>query len=240
MISVDVYLFTGAQRTLQLADGEKAVIKLVTQMPWEGHCEISVEAPQGWSWRLAIPKPEYASSYKVRKSWLYHHTNDNAHVQISGAKIDHSENGYNFVRLLSASRITVDFEMPAQLLASHPLTGSDTLTLQRGPIVYTAESVDNVELETDHPHFEGLGIRSDTTFHATNKDIAGLTVIMLETESTGAYVSAGIDERRLYRPVQAEEQRWVALEKPLVFVPWFARANRGGKGHVRTAFRRVV
>ena len=149
------------------------------------------------------------------------------------------ENGYSFVNLGNSSTFTVSFDMPARLLASHPLTGADTLTLQRGPIVYTAESIDNAGVEAEFTHFEGLGLRSDTTFRQSRKDIAGLPVVMLETESDGLYVSAARDEKRLYRPTQADEKRWVNLKRPLTFVPWFARANRGGAGHVRTAFRRV-
>lgn len=118
---------------------------------------------------------------------------------------------------------------------------TDTLTVARGPLIYTAESYDNPSLESAYPHFEGLGIKSDTTFTESPLSIEGIDMIALSTKGNDVYALEQINVTQPWRRVSSKEpaRSWKRLNEKLVFVPWFARANRGGAGHVRTSFIRA-
>jgi DUF1680 family protein len=122
-----------------------------------------------------------------------------------------------------------------RLLASHPAAG-DTLTVTRGPVVYVAESVDNAALDAVHPHFEGVGLVPDAQFEETEMEIEGVPLVALRCGAGDAAVLEQYADTRPYAPV--ERRTWTKVE-PVTFVPWFARANRGGAGRVRTSFLRA-
>jgi DUF1680 family protein len=133
------------------------------------------------------------------------------------------------------------FSLPIRLLSPHPQTHQDTLTISRGPIVYTAESIDNTTLDNAHPHFEGVGITSTVQFEEEELEIEGIPMISLKTKGEGVFVLEDVDREGGFAVVQGGEKvrKWKKVEEGLRFVPWFARANRGGEGRVRTAFLRA-
>ncbi len=134
----------------------------------------------------------------------------------------------------------MSFDMPVRLLAPHIGTGQDTLNVARGPIVYVAESVDNAPLESAFKHFQNVGISQSITFDEHALDIHGLPMIGLSATAGHVYALKETSQAA-YRPIDAKSpaRTWQRLEHGLEMVPWFARANRGGAGHVRTAFLRA-
>lgn len=126
------------------------------------------------------------------------------------------------------------FDLPVRLLTSHPKIGQDTLTLSRGPIIYVAESVDNQAVAKRFPHFEGLGIRSDAKVEEHVDDVRGIPIVSLRSH---VLFLDNWDTEELW--VEGRQRTWSEVDQPLIFVPWFARANRGGSGQVRTSFPRV-
>lgn len=220
-ISLDVYLFVTASRTIHLPDGSTASVKLSTEMPWQGQVSLDLDAPAGWTWTVRLPQPEYA-----------------ADIHISTRSETDKASGYATTKVESTGKIEMTFDLPVRLLASHPLTGQDTLTVSRGPIVYTAESYDNADLEKTYTHFEGIGIKSSTTFTTRPLEIESIPLLGLTT--TEGYVMDNLSSRPSYSAVAPKNpaRKWTSVGE-LTLVPWFARANRGGAGHVRTAFLRA-
>ncbi|WVR07708.1 hypothetical protein IAU60_004750 [Kwoniella sp. DSM 27419] len=221
-INLDVYLFVSASRTIHLPGGESATVSMVSEMPWEGTTRFTFDAPEGWQWSVRLPKPAYAENVKLSS--------------------ESSEELSGFLTTHLPARTTVDltFDMPVRLLAPHPLSGQDTLTVSRGPIVYTAESVDNAAIDGAYPHFQGIGLSTKTTFDEERAVIEGIPVVMLKADQS-AYAVNEINTSSAYRAVTSKTpaRSWKKLDDRLTFVPWFARANRGGAGRVRTAFLRA-
>ena len=149
--------------------------------------------------------------------------------------------GFAAFEFPSSERLSQTFDLPVRILSSHPQSGQDTLAVSRGPIVYTAESVDNVEIDKAYPHFRGIGLSPKENFDEIPVTINRFDVISLQAKGP-AYAMGGIDRPALYETVDRSlpEQSWESLQLGLRFVPWFARANRGGKGRLRTSFPRVT
>lgn len=223
-INLDVYLLLSASRTIQLPNGETASVEMKSVMPWKGKTSWSLSAPSGWKWNLRLPQPEYAENIQVSQPTS-------------------ADSGFLGVKLDSTSTVELNFDMPVQLLSSHPLTGQDNLTVRRGPIVYVAESIDNESLEKDFPHFAGLGIPPTAVAQITQQDITieGLNVVSLSVDSNDVYAAQQVGQQEAFGLVSQKKpaRSWKKVGQEVKLVPWFARANRGGAGHVRVALLRV-
>ena len=149
--------------------------------------------------------------------------------------------GFETVDLNSNDTISLTFDMPPRLLSPHPNTRQDTLTVKRGPIVYVAEDMDNKSLEDSYPHFERLGLSEAAEFEEEAMEIEGIPLVKLTTKPGCVFALDSGDPNVLYRPVRRGQpaRTWKKLDEKLTLVPWFARANRGGKIHVRVPFLRV-
>ena len=139
------------------------------------------------------------------------------------------------------SAFDITFALPVRLLASHPASGQDTLTVSRGPIIYTAESVDNSSLNEMYKHFEGVGLTSSTRFTESKLGIEGIQMISLATAKGDVYALEQTGSTQSYRVVDGSKptRQWKKLDEKLVFIPWFAKSNRGGAGQLRTSFLRA-
>ncbi len=132
--------------------------------------------------------------------------------------------------------------MAINLLSPHVDTRQDTITIQRGPIIYVAEDVDNKTLEDSYLHFERLGLSESSEFSETVMEIQGIPIVQLASKPGCLFALDTGDSSTLFRPIRRGQpvRTWKKLlDHKLTLVPWFARANRGGKIHVRVPFLRV-
>lgn len=212
VIELDVYLFASATRTISLPGGT-ATASMISTMPWEGSAKLDLKAPAGWSWKVNVPQPKYAANFKASQEGK-------------------TSDGFSTYTLDATGSLSISFDMPVRLLASNPRTGQDTLTVTRGPIVYVAEAINN-PIEEKYPHFQGVAIKEDATFRESTVCIEGFDVVALSTDRVYAVEQPG---EAYYESRPARQ--WRELQQELKYVPWFARANRGGNGHVRTAMLR--
>jgi DUF1680 family protein len=223
IIKLDVYLLLSASRTIPLPNGESATVDMNSEMPFNGKTNWKLNAPSGWKWQLRLPSPEYAENIHVSQQ-----TTD-----------DH---GFLAVTLDSESSVEMTFDLPVQLLSSHPLTGQDNLTIRRGPIVYVAESIDNESVESTYPHFNGIGIKSSsiTQLRTEKINIEGLDLVGITIPGDDVYAAQSGGEAS-FGLISSKHpaRKWGKVGEELKLVPWFARANRGGKGHVRVPSLRV-
>lgn len=150
-----------------------------------------------------------------------------------------TSDGIRRVELEARSTLSYTFDMPVRLLAPHADSGQDTLTVTRGPIVYTAESFDNPSIDSKYPHFSGVGILSSARWSESIEMIQDVEMIMLQADRSFVWKEATHEGG--YRVVSPDGpgRTWKELDSGLKLVPWFARANRGGAGRVRTAFLRA-
>lgn len=131
------------------------------------------------------------------------------------------------------------FDMPVQLLSPHPDTLQDTLTVSRGPIIYVAEGIDNETLERKYTHFEHVGLDQSAVFDEEEIEIGGIPMVGLTSRQGALFALEAPKEAYSVVSERKPARAWRPLEGSLTLVPWFARANRGGSGHVRTSFARA-
>lgn len=149
------------------------------------------------------------------------------------------EHGYV---LLSPSYLKAhsDFELSLpltpRLLSPHPLTNQHTTAVARGPIVYCVEDVDNPWIPDDH--FRTVLFDASVPLMEEIRDdiFSDESIVGIKAEnSAGLLASPGE-----YNPVADGPQNWNVLERrkeTLRFIPYYARANRAGKGMMRVGLR---
>ena len=223
-ITLHVYLYISAHRIIPLPHGNRATVTMTSKMPWIGETTWECDAPLGWTWEISVPDPCYAKNGKTSRP--------------GQSPIP----GYIDMQLPATGALEQTFDMPVRLLTPHMETRQDTLTVSKGPLIYTAEAIDNTDIEDTYPHFEGVGLSSKTRFHEKRIEIHGFNVVQLVTDSKSpVYGSKRVNVETAYREVDAQNpaREWVRLVTGLCYTPWFARGNRGGNGHIRTAMNRV-
>jgi uncharacterized protein len=211
-VYVDLYVGSAAQIALS---GGPVTVTQQTRYPWDGevHLEIAPGAPMDFE--LALRIPGWARNRPV-PSDLY------TFVEDRGAEIGLSVNGKSVDLddrstpstvtrdgglLLLARRwhpgdiVDLTLPMPVRRVVAHPSIADDVgkVALQRGPLVYAAEAVDNDGAVLD------LSIQPEPDFQAAfDPDVLGGVVVL-----RGRAARAG------------------AADHELVAVPYFAWANRG-------------
>lgn len=148
----------------------------------------------------------------------------------------------------ASPQVSITFDLETELIYPNARVKQDTLSVKRGPIVFVAEDIDNPELEESNPHFELVGIAENAGFSSEMIEVAGISVLKLTTQEVytldqqALLVNGGGHvEPQLWRSVRRGRpvRSWTKAKAPLTFVPWFARGNRGGKGHLRVPFLRI-
>lgn len=134
-------------------------------------------------------------------------------------------------------RLTIPLK--ARWLAQHPLTNQHTLSRVRGPVVYCVEDVDNPWVD-DHfksvyLDYKGTWDEQKVTDSITGDKYVALTLNDGARQLNIANITGGplIDAKELQSHLEASEPI-----RKLHFVPYYFRANRGGKGHMRVGLKR--
>lgn len=132
-----------------------------------------------------------------------------------------------------------------RFIAPHPYTNQRTLTLARGPIIYCVEDADN-DWETNH--FKDIHVSSESTVKEEER-IAGVTgEKYIALHMTGWCLSQKEWEDKppgSMPGLDANDEKYnvdkflMKSERSLVFVPYYYRANRGGRGHMRVGLNAV-
>jgi len=111
------------------------LLRQVTRYPWEGQVTISIEMENPASFSLLLRKPGWCGSMQIA---------------INGEAVDwraHWESGY--VRLerqwQPGDQVQIELAMPVERIYANPNVRQDMgyIALQRGPLVYCLEQVDN-------------------------------------------------------------------------------------------------
>ncbi|KAI1372013.1 glycoside hydrolase family 127 protein [Hypoxylon crocopeplum] len=221
---VNVHLYTTAKVTFQVED-KQIILEQKSNWPWEGNILFLLQAPTSanvilrlripsWARRKFTLTPSYKPA-KLEKGYLVlppAYTSDNRafSIQIDGFK--------------------------PRFISPHPYTNQNTLTLARGPLIYCVEDVDN-PWELDH--FRNIGIKSDSEVTESDEEVDQMGERYIALRSVG--LIRKVDDRPEsesgVEPGSSTPQTVVA-DKDLTFVPYYLRANRGGRGHMRVGLLR--
>lgn len=126
-----------------------------------------------------------------------------------------------------------------RFLAPHPYTNQRTLTLARGPIIYCVEDVDNA---WEHNHFKDVAIMASADVHEEERvaEVTGERYIALRTTGWSRSQAKWDDRRPGSLPgIDEEKETALGTERSLVFIPYYFRANRGGRGHMKVGLNAV-
>lgn len=144
-----VNLFVNSKVTLNMEDTRLEVLQK-TQYPWKGKVEITMlpEMPETFTVNIRIPG---WTQNKAIPLDLYFFDNDSKTrtvISINGEKIDYDlNNGYAVIdrKWKKEDVIEVVFPMEIRRIRAHNEVQADRgkVALQRGPIIYCFESIDN-------------------------------------------------------------------------------------------------
>jgi DUF1680 family protein len=214
-----VNLFVGSSAKAEF--GQKSVQVLQeTNYPWDGKIKISIDPEDQAKFLLKVRIPGWAKGKPVPTD-LYQYMDQTGCpylLRINGKNIvAQDQQGYMVIDRLwkKGDRVEVEFPMPVQKVISHPMVSENNgkIALERGPLVYCAESIDN------NGAVLNMLIPETTNFNVSFQGdlLNGVSVIrgMVSTVQEQA-------------PVQLKSITFTAI-------PYYAWANRGS-GEMRVWF----
>ncbi|MBN1489514.1 MAG: glycoside hydrolase family 127 protein, partial [Phycisphaerae bacterium] len=181
----------------------KVRLTQATDYPWSGAVRLTVEPAAETEFTLNLRIPDWADKHRIR-------VNGEA---ITGVKV---VNGYAAVRGTWKPGDVVELElpMPIRRIEAHPSVADNRgrVALQRGPIVYCLEAVDNGGRALDL-----VLPREATLEEATAEGLPGQAVVI---HADGLRVPPRDWTNQLYQPVVATERARITA------VPYYAWDNR--------------
>jgi DUF1680 family protein len=200
-----VNLFIGSQATLTLK-GQSVKIRQVTRYPWAGVVRLVVDPEQEREFAIRVRVPGWCSDAKFR---------------IDGRPIPDPpiERGYAVLREKWGHGTEIEMAMPMppeQIVADSRVEADrDRVALQRGPLVYCLEAIDN------GGQLRNLVIPPGAPIDAKPRPdlLGGVTVLT----GRALAVSHGVESDSLYR---AASRITPAETVTFTAVPYYANANR--------------
>lgn len=212
----DVYvnLYIGSETTLRVG-GRRLGLKQETLYPWGGRVEISVDPDRPLKAALHLRIPGWARGeatpgglYRFLDPWF-----DPPTLWINGRETKAVvQNGYLVIERnwRPGDQVGIELSMPVRHVAADSRVKDDVgrIALQRGPLVYCFEGIDQAE-----PHIASLVLDSHTPFLAEHHPdlLGGVTTLVGEAREA---------ERTRDGQVRLEEARRA------VAIPYYAWANR--------------
>jgi len=203
--TIYVHLFVGSEADCELAEQQVSLTQR-TEYPWKETVEITVRTETEVRFTLAIRVPGWCK---------------NAEITVNGEDVKAaavSRKGYARITRVwrSGDRVEILLPMPIERIHAHPAVRANAgkVAIQRGPVVYCLEEVDN------GPNLPDLSLPQD----------AKLTLGGCDQSLGGAPVIHGVARRSamtsqwkhvLYSPVALEREE-IAIRA----VPYFAWGNR--------------
>jgi DUF1680 family protein len=202
---VYVNLYASSETAVDIG-GEKVTIRLETDYPFDGASKVIVSAPKEVEFELALRIPGWAREQPVPSDLYRYVGGEKSEVELSlnGTSIPlEMDKGYALIHRAWHSGDTVELRltMPVRLVEANDGIADDRgkVAIERGPLVYCAEGVDNGGRVLD------LTLPSNEAF----------TFKMEKVENVGNVVVIDGTAMREGKPV------------PLRLIPYYAWAHRG-------------
>lgn len=210
-----IYVNLYAESTADISIGGKTVtLEQQTQYPWNGDIALRIGKTGTKSFKLLLRIPEWAQGQPV-PSALYRYTDGTAaawQVSVNGQTVTAQiEKGYITIdrKWKKGDCVRIHFDMPVHTVEACEQVEADRgkVAVERGPLVYCAESVDN-----SYPIFRFVMPQKPVFQLKDCPDIAnGITAIT----TTGQVLTTGNDGQ-----VELSSQ-------PLTLIPYYAWNHRG-------------
>ena len=147
--SLYVNLFINGKATVEVS-GSPVVIRQETRYPWDGHVSITLEPKVSRTWTLHLRVPGWALGRPVPLD-LYRYLDSSADpvaLKVNGRNIPlEMDRGYARVSRSwrAGDRIEMNLPMPVRRVIANGAVAADRgkIALERGPIVFCAEGIDN-------------------------------------------------------------------------------------------------
>ena len=144
-----VNLFAGSKTAVQLA-GTNVQICQETRYPWEGKVVVTIDVAVPVEFGMRVRIPGWAQGRPVPSDLYRYAASDSrpAKLSVNGADVPLVlDKGYAVVRRLwkSGDRLEMELQMPVRRVLANGKVEANRgrVALERGPIVYCAEGVDN-------------------------------------------------------------------------------------------------
>lgn len=208
-----VHLYASGEATLRAGDAD-IHLRQTTNYPWSGHVELALgmARPEQFTLRLRIP------------GWCARHR-----IVVNGKRIAAKvSKGYAAIarEWRDGDVIVLDLDMPVRLTRANPKARHmlGRVAIERGPIVYCLEGVDNAIAPLDR-----IVLPLDATWRIQHRPelLGGVTVLRAKAMADSDAWPGG-----LYAPAKPAKQRAVEI----VAVPYCAWDNRA-PGEMRVWFR---
>ncbi|MHB9130961.1 MAG: glycoside hydrolase family 127 protein [Armatimonadota bacterium] len=202
---VAIHLYLQGEADCRLPDGTRLTLAQQTNYPWDGQVRVTIglDAPADFTLRLRIP------------GWCRHYT-----ATINGLPAGGTiEKGYLCLNRhwKPDDTVTMEFPITTERIAAHPRVQQDRtrVALQRGPLVYCLEGVDN-----EAPVHQII-LPDDTLFVTRfNPDLLGGVVVI---EGDALAIDAKSWRGALYQPAELTTTRPIRFRA----IPYYAWDNRG-------------
>jgi uncharacterized protein len=207
-----VHLYDNSELNWHLENGGGLKVVQKTNYPWDGSVEIAVTParPSHFTFYLRIP------------GWA-----ESAQVMVNGKNVTGAKPGEYLAiqrQWTAGDVIRLQIEMPVQVLEANPQVSDDAgrVAVQRGPLVYCMEEVDQPDGVAITDLAMSLGQKPETQFQSEFKnDLLGGIVVL---QHSGVAYDQTASRNALYsqyssRPLQSRRV-------PLTFIPYYAWSNR--------------
>jgi uncharacterized protein len=209
-----VNLFVGSNATIKLKDTE-VPIQLETEYPYDGKVKLTLNPANESKFGLHLRIPNWATNQSFAGG-LYQYLPDNQSVieiLVNNKKANYRiENGYAVVEQSwkKGDVITLNLPMNVKKIIARPELKQDNnrVAIQRGPLVYCVEGVDN-----DNKAWDFI-LHDDAKFTTIQQNILSESVIALKTEATTL--------------IPTDDGQFVKkAKKTITAIPYYVWCNRG-------------
>ena len=209
---VYVHLYDNSELDWHLENGVGLKVSQKTNYPWDGQVEVRVTPAQSSEFTLYLRIPGWA---------------DSAQVTVNGKGVSGAKPGeYMALRRSWAPGdiVALRMEMPVQMLEANPQVADDTgrVAIQRGPLVYCMEEIDQPEGVSITDLAVSPGARADMQFQSEFKsDLLGGVVVL---RHAGVAYDQSASRHALYSRYNSGQRQIRSV--PLTFIPYYAWSNR--------------
>ena len=220
--SLYVNLFINSTANITV-DGKPISISQQNNYPWDGDLKFTVSPKSAFGFSMMIRIPGWARNQEI-PSDLYsfkNNTNDSVAIAVNGKSANYSlQNGYAVLNRTWQKGDVVDVRLPMnvrRVIANEKVKNDEgKVALQRGPIVYCAEWVDNGGKASN------IVMSADATFTTEyGKDLLN-GVVLIKSEVPVIKIDDNGES------ISTKKQAFTAI-------PYYAWANRG-KGEMQLWF----
>src|SRR5271169_3075945 len=207
-----VHLYDNSEMDWHLENGTGLKVTQKTSYPWDGNVEITVTPAQAAEFAVYLRVP----------GWV-----DSTQVSVNGKALAEAKPGEYLPirrRWSGGDRIHLQMEMVPHVLEANPRVADDTgrVAVQRGPLIYCLEELDQSSGVTVSDVALELGKRPDSVFQSEMKsDLLGGVLLL---RHTGVSYDRSGSASTLYPRYTGETAR--TRKVPLTFIPYYAWANR--------------